>query len=534
LEAASELDPIQGLDELLARKFLVERADERIDFSHQVARQVAYDMLNALERRRCHLHVAQALEALGRAEENPRESAFHFGLAGQAAQPAFARYSVLAGERMLRTFGFRQALTHFDDSLAVLQAKPDEAPELIERALLGRALAYESLLDSEGVSEAYRRLQNWAAAQGNRALLLTIHSRLASMLTLLGRQHESNQLLHELLQTLASTEDGAARSRVLADLLARRRMIFDIDSVQTEHGQGDGVQPKRNSWPLYVVPPEPVENPVQDLLSALEPAYTVLLLIDYGWTLLVQGRLAHAIESLEGAVRLARETGQTAIATVAYHQLALAARLRGDAETSRQYNDLSIATNREVSGVAAELLSMWPLISSAFLALEEGRLDEAERRLQRVVDFLQNRSAFDNYRTSANIGLGLVALARGARQQARLLLEQAIVDPVNLYPYTHVRALLGLARIRLLDGDAAGARALQLQALRFAAQRSLLDEYVETLVEINRLMPDVRLPPKALAGVTRYAEDVGARRLVDALKRLSSTAQTVETSTPQP
>ena len=60
-EKAAAHDPLNALDILLQRKFLIERPDERLDFSHQVVRQAVYDSLNILQRRRLHLAVAEAL-----------------------------------------------------------------------------------------------------------------------------------------------------------------------------------------------------------------------------------------------------------------------------------------------------------------------------------------------------------------------------------------------------------------------------------------------------------------------------------------
>ncbi|MCX6047719.1 MAG: AAA family ATPase, partial [Chloroflexi bacterium] len=165
LESAASTDPMDGLEVLLKRKFLLERPDERLDFSHQVVRQVAYASMSTLQRRRLHLRVAEALVRLQRSQTLPGEIAFHYGQAGAGAQQAFAHYSVLAGEKLLRTFGFRQAVEAFDQALLILEqpAEPANAgpPELIRRALQGRGLAYESLFNPDGVTETYRRLQSW-------------------------------------------------------------------------------------------------------------------------------------------------------------------------------------------------------------------------------------------------------------------------------------------------------------------------------------------------------------------------------------
>jgi ATP/maltotriose-dependent transcriptional regulator MalT len=163
---------------------------------------------------------------------------------------------------------------------------------------------------------------------------------------------------------------------------------------------------------------------------------------------------------------------------------------------------------------------MWPRISSAFLSLRAGRLDEAERRLRRVVIFLDGRNAFHNYRHSANIGLGLVALERGELMQAEALLETAVSDPVNLYPYTYVRALLGLARIAHLRGDQAQSTHLLRRALDFAGRRSLLEEYIETVLEIGRLQPPGAPLAALIDSVLNYVESIRLESAVTVLRDL--------------
>ncbi|MCC9077690.1 AAA family ATPase [Litorilinea aerophila] len=520
LEAAAPQDPMAGLATLLERRFLLEQPDARLDFSHAVVRQVAYDNLNALQRRRLHRQIAEALVSLQRAEENPRETAFHFSQAGPTARQEFAYYSVLAGERLARTFGFRQAIEHFDQALDVLAGQPDAAPELVQRALQGRGLAYESLLDAEGVLDTYRRLQAWANQRGDRDLLLAAHSRLTTLLALLGQQRESNQLLSELMETLTASEHPVVRSQTIADLLARRRLIYSPDTPD------DGA-----TWARYTPPPPVPGDPVAEILALLAPFHAVLPLFDYGWTLLVQGQLPEATRCLEAVVSLARETGQLWIASTAYHQLAAIARLQGDLERSYAFNEQSMALNQMVPGVASELASMWPRIASAFLSLRTGRLDEAERRLQRVVDFLAQRPGFENYRNSAFIGLGLVALERGEHRDAREWLEKALADPVNLYPYTHVRALMGLARLAHLEGQPAARDVWLRRALRFAGRRSLLEEYVDVVLTLADLRPPGAPVEQLLREMLSYVGSLG----LDAMaQKLRQAYQAHKTSAIQP
>jgi ATP/maltotriose-dependent transcriptional regulator MalT len=234
---------------------------------------------------------------------------------------------------------------------------------------------------------------------------------------------------------------------------------------------------------------------------------------------MVQGQMGDATACLSAVVDLASETGQPSIASMALHQLAVTARILGDLEQSQMLNEQSVAINREVSGSASQLASMWPRIASALLSLQAGRVDEAERRLQRVMSILGERDTYRNYRNSANIGLGLVQLERGNLEEGRALLAGALSDPVNLYPYMHVRALLGLSRIARVEGDAATSDSLLRQALRFAGERSLLEEYIETMLEIAAQKPAGAPVEELVERILAYVQPI---RLEAAVKRLQA------------
>mgnify|MGYP005842086269 FL=1 len=475
LESAATLDPLGGLETLLERKFLLERPDERIDFAHHLVRQTVYEQLSLLQRRRLHLAVAEALVDLGQGAINPGEIAFHYSNAGSSHRLLAVEYSVLEGEKLLRTYGFRQAIEAFDRALSLLDSLPEAPSDWMRRALQGRGIAYEGLFDPEGVTETYRRLQSWAREHGDRALILATYSRLTTMLGLLGQQAESNQALDEFLHAIMPVEGDLP---TLRDLLERRRRIY-APAINDDDGE----------WTPYQPAPAPVANPESDILHFLEPVHAVVPLFEYGWVLLVQGQLGEATRVLEAVVDLATETNQPSIASAAYHQLAMTARILGDAEQSQALNEESIAINRAVAGAAGELGSMWPRISSGFLSLQAGRLDEAERRFRRVAEMPGNDGFFRAYRNSADIGLGLVALARGDIDAARQLLESAQADNTNFYPYTYVQALLGLARIADATDDIPRRDELLRHALHFAGQRSLLEEYILILVELAQMRP---------------------------------------------
>ena len=484
LERTAPQDPMAGLAILLQRRFLVERPGDRLDFSHQLVRQVAYDTMFVLQRRRLHLRVGDALAASPRAAEIPGEIAFHYRQAGASASLLLAHYSVLTGEKLLRAYGFRQAIEAFDEALSILETTPTATPDWIRRALEGRGLACEALFDPVGVTESYRRLQQWARSQGNQQLLLTAHSRLTTMLSLLGQQRESNELLRELLDALAGS--NVARSAVMVDLFQRRQCIYAPDDADGKHG-----------WAAFQPPPPAVVDAPAELLQRLPPIHATLPLFFYGWILRIQGQLGEADHSLQRVVELAGSTGQPTIAGMAYHQLALVARMSGDLAASHTLNDQSLRINQTIQG-AAEVTSMWPRISSAFAALQQQHLAEAERRFRRVADFLGDQDLYRSYRNSAQIGLGLVALAQGDVATAQKELENALADPINLYPYIYVQGLLGLADLANQQGRPDACRQTLQRALAYAGERSLVEEYGDTLVAIARY-PFADAPVSALA-----------------------------------
>lgn len=464
LEEAAEGDPAPGLDVLLRRQFLLERPDERIDFVHQIVRQVAYDNLNALQRRRLHGGVARALVAGGKASENPAEIAFHFRQAGSGALREYAHYAILAGEALLRTFSPQQAIAQFDSALAALGGQSSDHPTLIEQGFRGLGLAYESLLDPDGVTRTYSFLRHWALEQGNKALALMAHTRLTTLLGLVGQQAESNALMEELI-----VGPNERPSPALADMLARRAVIFARDD---ESSDGD-------SGAAFCPPPPVAADPVADLTGAMGPVYAALPLLIYGWILQIQGQLAESAVCLRAGIELAEQSGQRALASLAYHQLAVTARIQGEWAESQRLNDESKAINREAHGSGAQLASLWPRISSGYQALATGDLAQAEARFQQIADFLAHRDSFRTHLHSTVIGLGLVALERGEVERAQALLSQATADPENRYPYTYVLGRLGLARIARRQGDDATARSILRRTQSYAARRSLVREYAE-------------------------------------------------------
>lgn len=121
-----------------------------------------------------------------------------------------------------------------------------------------------------------------------------------------------------------------------------------------------------------------------------------------------------------------------------------------------------------------------------FILLHAGRLDEAERRFRRVADMLGDRVFFHNLPQQRGDRPGLVALARWAIPSKRVVCWRRCRPTAPTFiPTPMFRRCSGwLADV----GQNAATRDRFLRkALRFAGQRSLLEEYMSVLVEVTRM-----------------------------------------------
>jgi DNA-binding SARP family transcriptional activator/Tfp pilus assembly protein PilF len=517
LEAAAHEDPLAPLDSLLQAHLLVELPNARLAFAHELVRQVIYADINPLQRRRLHLQIAQALEAQTPRRVPASELAHHYHQAGATHQLAFARYSIEAGNQLLQNLGFDQALAQFDAALATLAPLVDSPPDLTRQALQGRGLAQESLLDVAGVAETYGRLQAWAVAQGDFARLIATHSRYSSTLTLLGNPRRGHELVAELYATLQGTSPAQqahwqAATHLFADLVTRRHCIHRIDPT-----------PPADGWTPYRLPTAAIADPRQALLTLLEPTYALQPLFDYGWTLLAQGQIGEATHCLEQAIDLAETTAQPSVAAAAYHQLAITARVMGDRDHHAQLLDQSLALS-QAAGSSGELAALLPRLTRADLALDEGALDDAAQQFQAILNDLDAYTGFQHIRHSANIGLGLVALAQGATTVAQAQLETAVGDPFHIMPYSHVRAWIGLAHLAHAQDHPAECRHALRRALLFAGERSLLEEYHLAVIATAQLLPQSAPVEALIESVLGYVQTIrlfaAETRLLDARRQL--------------
>jgi DNA-binding SARP family transcriptional activator/tetratricopeptide (TPR) repeat protein len=254
LERAAELsatDTAESVDELVARRIL-HVVGERLDFTHERIREIAYEGLLAPYRRRLHEATARALEGLHEADPAPHALALgrHY-YAGEVWDRACG-YLARAGTDAAARAAHREAVACFEQTLDALRHLP------VSRATTERAidLRFElrqscvPLLDHRRLLEHLREAEAEAEAIGDRtrlgwALVYRAHGLLLSgdfagaidagqrglaigeALADPGLAESANFYLGQILHWVGDYRRGAAllrQSAALEDAVARQGM----------------------------------------------------------------------------------------------------------------------------------------------------------------------------------------------------------------------------------------------------------------------------------------------------------------------
>jgi DNA-binding SARP family transcriptional activator len=481
---------------LLERRLLVEEADGRLDFGHELVRSIVARSLSSPQRRALHRRAAEAVAALhGTRPERAAELAFHFEQVGRGAEAEVLRYALAAGDAARRSFGYRAAREHYDTALRAGERMAERAPaELVRRAFAGQLLMHEALLDWEGVTATAERYERWAATQPDQPPLVTLR-RLVVLRALMGDLAGAAALSGEQ----ARRRTGAPAA--IDDMLRRTAIILRPADPLVAAGDwrlwSTHLLIANRQSPIVFTPDEPPPgSPADDLPTALGAEEATLPLFQIGWALLTQGHVRGAEPCLLRSYSLAVETSQAAVAVVSALQLAYLSDLCGDGAAAGRWMDTSLDTAQRAPEAA--WASIWPRIHQAFSLLLDDQHAAARDEFMHVADDLRGLTAFQSHRSSVAAGLGLLDLAAGDLGRAGERLRGALAAPPALYGFVYVAAQLGLARIAALGRDLGTARALLGHALHYSATRGLLPEYARTALEIARIERDFGAPAPAL------------------------------------
>lgn len=474
LETAAPFDPLPGLEWLLKLRFLQEDAPGQLSFTHEVVRQVIYTSLSTLARRRWHQHVAEALVALyGDQGAHVVQVAYHYRHAGPRHVLAALRYTVLAGDHLRHTYGFRQACDHYRRALQLVPARTTD-PDVrrwARQAYLGLGLAYEAQGDWEGIVSTYTAMRQWAEAHGDDNLALLAARRLVVALTAIGRLSEAATTAGDVLA--ASSE----HDEPIHEVFQRLQLVFA--------GERPAPVETRTDWPDFVRSAPLVGEPWTDVASVLGGELAALPLALYGWSLALQGHLAAADACLAYTIALAEEHNQVSYAVLAHHFRAHVHFLRDAPDRMQEHLDMGFRLARRTPN--AGWSTWWAQVFEGYVHLHAGQVRAARQQFRAVDQALADRAAFRSHRLSAWVGLALAAVREHQIEEAiarldQVLAEWEMLDAVTAF-WAHVAAA-AVARHRQRWQEAEHhARA----ALAFAGRRGLLFEYVAATAEVMRL-----------------------------------------------
>ncbi len=555
IERIGGASALEAAQVLLERQILVEDDDAHLAFNHDLVRSITAATISSPRRRLLHHRIGVAMAALeGHLPERAAEIAGHFRQAGRVADQETLRYATEAGDHARRAFGYRDALRHYDAAIEAGERLGDEAPvEAVQRAFAGRLLTCETLLDWHGLEETSARYERWATQRRVMPPTLVAPRRLVLLRALMG----------DLAGAAAISAASAVRAQkeghvellpAITDMLERTALILQPDTlpVASEHSRRGGIgdsssvhahtvsretpEPADQStdplsagdadaawrtFPSFALANPVPGNPAKELPDLLGADEAAAALFQIGWAALMQGVLHSARPCLLQSYALAVETGQAPAAVVSALQLAHLNALTGKPDETAIWLERSLETATRASEAA--WASIWPRIHQGFLWLLDDRLAQAEQRFIEMAARLAGAPAFQSHRAGIAVGMGMIALARGDLAGADIHFHEALRIPHQLYGFIYVSAHHGVARLAALRNNLARARAVLLHALRYTAQRSLLPEYVRTVIEIARIERDFGNPAPVLSHLrtaARLARDAGLAPLAAAAAAL--------------
>lgn len=509
------------LDILLKHGVLVETGmlDEgrvQLVLAHEVVGQSILASCSTAHISSLHSQIAQQMEHFYamRIEPYAAEIALHYQQAGVGNEWQALRYTLQAAEYARRTFRFHQALKHYHTALELLQLQAEPLrEEWLDKIYRGQSLVYEALLDWKGIQEIYHSVSTWATTKHDLVLANYSLYRMILARSLMGYCTEAADMgrkFIDLLQTeserLPTMPEQIQESLRLQMDLTRRwtqiNAVYDAEDVLLIEGPDSELPAHFPPFSSAVSPAVPDWERAGEILG---PAQSAVILTTYGWVLHLQGHMEDAERCLLAARKEAEATGQVVWWVLASLHLSRVYFSQGQFKQGMQEFEGCLERCKQVT--EAPWLPMWPMLNQAYYVMSRGHLDEAERLFVLLDQQLASQD-LPSYRYSAQIGLGLLALARRQVEQARTQLRALLAKKQSMYIETYVLAEIGLAEIDMQQGAHAEAYRRLYSMLALTGKRSLLELYTVCACTLARLsLPHVR----QAQGVVPLLQDVHQR-----------------------
>lgn len=285
----------EALDELVRRR-VVHAVGERLDFSHDRIREVAYERVPADRRRVLHAAIASAIETLHADTLDRHYASLAFHHAEGEVWPRAVEYSRRAGMQAMDRGAYHESAASFDRALAALDhlADPaDAAPTALDlRMRLRNALL--PIGDPSRMMDNLRAAEVLAGRLGDRSRLGWILSYSALEQWRTGDAERAIDLAHRVLTIGWALDEGGLR------------IIAGIRLGQAYHGLGqyaEAIDALRATLRELKGTPER-----EDYGLSAPPA--VIARVWLAWCLAERGELAEARRPAQEALAIAEKLDQ--------------------------------------------------------------------------------------------------------------------------------------------------------------------------------------------------------------------------------
>jgi tetratricopeptide (TPR) repeat protein len=367
-----EEETVEALEEFTSAGLVAETAGEEspvYDFSHEKLRALVYEKTSLARRRLLHRRVASFLAGRARGPEVGREAArisYHYHLAGGEAEAA--GYARLAGDHARRLYANRDALSHYEQALALGHPEPAALHEAMGdlRTLLGEyAAALESYeaaaaLDADGeglpaaiehkLGNVYARQGDWELAAIHYDSALEGHERAEANGANgeLARLHADRSLLAHNRGVAGEAERSARAALALAAEASDARALAQAHNVLGVLGGEDAISHLQESLRLA----EELE----------EPDARVAALNNLSLAKAASGEVDEALDLTRTALDLCVASGDRHREAALRSNLADLLHAMGREEESMQQMRRSVEIFAEVGGTAALQPEIWKLV----------------------------------------------------------------------------------------------------------------------------------------------------------------------------
>lgn len=332
LRRASGLDEdstAEGVEELVRRRVLT-AIGERLDFTHDRIREVAYSRLPPWRRKRFHHRIAEAIEELHSNSLEPHYEALATHYREAEVWEKATAYLHQAGNKAVSRSAYRPAVAYFDHALAALAHVP-ECPDTLERAMdvrLDLRNALVPLGETARITERLREAEGIAIGAADERRLGWISSYMTAVFWRQGDYKHAISSGDRALTIAQALGDLSLEVETHFYLGASYFSLGDYDRSLEFLGKSMTLPPgKLQGRPTFIIPSVTTrlfsvlchaergefdvgrrlgEEGVRLAEGADQPFYIIVALMAVGELHLAKGEFDRSIATLERALELCR------------------------------------------------------------------------------------------------------------------------------------------------------------------------------------------------------------------------------------